>query len=57
VKLGQNQDLVCYRKKQSFRQCEEKISTASDQYILSYVKKLQGGVKLAPPPAGIGLRN
>ena len=35
----------------------QKISTASDQYFLSYVKKkLQGGVKLTPPPAGIGLK-
>ena len=33
----------------------EKISTASDQYFLSYVKKTTGGVKLTPPPAGIGL--
>ena len=35
----------------------QKISTASDQYFLSYVKKLRGGVKLTPPPAGIGLSN
>ena len=75
LKVGQNKDLVCYRKKQSFRQCawglrqlvlkpgfrlwvcrkSQKISTASDQYFLSYVKKLQGGVKLPPPPlAGKG---
>ena len=33
----------------------QKISTASDQYFLSYVKKTTGGVKLTPPPAGIGL--
>ena len=33
-----------------------KISTASDQYFLSYVKKTTGGgVKLTPHPAGIGL--
>ena len=68
VKVGQNKDLVCYRQKQSFRQCawglrhlvlkpgfrpkggglwvcknSQKISTASDQYFLSYVKKTQGG--------------
>ena len=35
----------------------QKISTASDQYFLSYVKKLQGVVKLTPPPAGIGLKH
>ena len=81
VKVGQNKDLVCYRKKQSFRQCSwrlrqlvlkpgfrpkgralcskksQKISTASDQYFLSYVKKTTGrGVKLTRPPAGIGLK-
>ena len=33
----------------------QKISTASDQYFLSYVKKLQGGGQIDPPPAGIGL--
>ena len=34
----------------------QKISTASDHYFLSYVKKTTGGVvKLTPPPAGIGL--
>ena len=27
----------------------QKISTASDQYFLSYVKKTTGGVKLTPP--------
>ena len=27
----------------------QKISTASDQYFLSYVKKTIGGVKLTPP--------
>ena len=32
----------------------EKISTASDQYFLSYVKKIQGGGQINPP-AGIGL--
>ena len=77
VKVGQNKDLVSYRKKQSFRQCawglrqlvlkpgfrplgelwvwrkSQKISTASDQYFLSYVKKL----KIDPPPAGIGLKD
>ena len=36
----------------------QKISTASDQYFLSHVKKTTGGVKLTPPPpAGIGLRD
>ena len=36
----------------------QNISTASDQYFLSYVKKnTGGGVKLTlPPPAGIGLK-
>jgi len=35
----------------------QKISTASDQYFLSYVKKTTGpGGNLTPPPAGIGLR-
>ena len=29
--------------------------TASDQYFLSYVKKLQGGGQIDPPPIGIGL--
>ena len=33
----------------------QKISTASDQYVLSYVKKLQGGGSNWPPPAGIVL--
>ena len=35
----------------------QKISTASDQYFLSYVNKTTGGgVKLTPPPPpGIGL--
>ena len=70
VEMGQNKDLVCYRKKQSFRQCawglrqlvlklglglkgglgvckkSQKISTASDQYFLSYVKKTTGGIGL-----------
>ena len=80
LKMGQNKDLVFYRKKQSFRQCawrlrklvlkpgfrpkgralgmkeKSKNSTASDQYFLSYVKKIQGGGKLTPtPPAEIGL--
>ena len=79
VEVGQNKDLVCYRKNQSFRQCawglrqlvlkpgfrpkrglwvckkSQKISTASDQYFLSYVKKLQGS-NWPPPPAGIGLK-
>ena len=27
----------------------QKISTASDQYFLSYVKKTTGGVKVTPP--------
>ena len=32
-----------------------KISTALDQYFLSYVKKLHGGGQIdAPPLAGIG---
>ena len=49
----------------SFRQCarglwacrkSQKISTASDQYFLSYVKKTRGeGGQIDPPPAGIGL--
>ena len=63
LKVGQNKDLVCYRKKLSLRKCawgprqlvlkpgfklkgglwvcrkSQKISTASDQYFLSYVKK------------------
>ena len=69
LEVGQNKDLVCYRKKQSFRRVvlvsikglwvwrkSQKISTASDQYFLSYVKKLQGGGQLDPPPAGIGLK-
>ena len=35
----------------------QKISTASDQYFLSYVKKTTGGGQIdPPPPAGIGLR-
>jgi len=30
----------------------QKISKVSDQYFLSYVKKkLQGGIKLTPPPS------
>ena len=34
-----------------------KISTASDRYFLSYVKKTTGGGQIEPPlPAGIGLR-
>jgi len=34
----------------------QKISTASDQYFLSYVKKTSGGGQIdPPPPAGIGL--
>ena len=62
LKVGQNKDLVCNRKKQSFRQLvkksgfrpwvfrkSQKISTASDQYFSSYVKKTTGGVKLTPP--------
>ena len=66
VKVGQNKDLVCYRKKQAFRQCawglrqlvlklwvcrkSQKISTASDQ-------KTTGGSNCPPTPqAGIGLR-
>ena len=72
LEVGQNKDLVCYRKIQSFRQSpvlslkgglwvcrkSQKISTASDQYFLSYVKKnYRGGVKLTPPPAGIGLNS
>ena len=31
------------------------MSTASDQYFLSYVKKTTGGGQIDPPPAGIGL--
>ena len=80
LKVGQNKDLVCYRKKQSFMKCawglrqlvlkpglirpnlkgglwvcrkSQKMSTASNQYFLSYVKKTTGGVKLTPPPVGI----
>jgi len=35
----------------------QKISTALDQYFLSYVKKnYRGGGQIAPPPAGIGSR-
>ena len=33
-----------------------KISTASDQYFLSYVKKTRGGGQIDPPPAGLGLK-
>ena len=64
-------DLVCYRKKQSFRHGQlvlkpsfrpkgtalgmykkSKISRASDQYFLNYVKKnYGGGVKLTPSPS------
>ena len=68
LKVGQNKDLVCYWKKQSFRQYKslvlglngwllvfrksQKISTASDQYFLSYVKKnYRGGNQIAPPPS------
>ena len=49
--LGLIRGLGVFRKSQ-------KISTVSDQYFLSYVKKTAGGgvVKLTPPPtAGIGL--
>ena len=35
----------------------QKISTASDQYYFSYVKKTTGGGQIAPPPAGIGLNS
>ena len=68
IEMGQNKDLVWYRKKQWFRQyawglrplvlkgglwvCRknQKISTVSDQYFLSYVKKTTGGrVNLTPP--------
>ena len=81
LKVGQNKDLVCYRKKQSFRQCawglrqlvlkpgfrpkwralrvlrkSQKISTTSDQYFLSYVKKTSGGSNLPPPLEGNGLK-
>ena len=34
----------------------QKMSTASDQYFLSYVKKTTGGGQIDPPPAGIGLK-
>ena len=34
----------------------QKISTASDQYFMSYVNKIQGKGQIAPPPAGIGLK-
>ena len=79
VEVGQNKDLVCYRQKQSFRQCawglrqlvlkpgfrpkgralgmwvckkSQKISTASDQHFLSYVKKTTGGGgQIDPPPS------
>jgi len=30
----------------------QKISTASDQYFLSYVKKTTGGGQIDPPPSG-----
>ena len=33
----------------------QKVSTASDQYFMSYVKKLKGGGQIDPLPAGIGL--
>ena len=33
------------------------MSTASDQYFLSYVKKTTGGGQIDPPPAGIGLKD
>ena len=62
LEVGQNKDLVCYRKKQSFRRVvlvsikglwvwrkSQKISTASDQYFLSYVKKKTGGGSNWPP--------
>ena len=67
LKVGQNKDLVGYRKKKSFRQCawglrqlvlkpgfskSQTISTAADQYFLSYVKKLQGG-QIDPPPTSM----
>ena len=80
LKVGQNKDLVCYRKKLSLRKCawgprqlvlkpgfklkgglwvcrkSQKISTASDQYFLSYLKK-NFRVQTDPPPAGIGLKD
>ena len=34
----------------------QKISTASDQYFWSYVKKNYTGGQIDPPPAGIGLK-
>ena len=47
--LGLKEGLWVCRKSQ-------KISTASDQYFLSYVKRTTVGVKLTPPlPAVIGL--
>ena len=75
VKVDQNKGLVCYRKKQSFRQCacglrqlvlnpvlglkrglwvcrkSQKISTASDQYFLSYVKNTTGEGQFDPAPS------
>ena len=41
--LGQKGGLWVFRKSQ-------KISTASDQYFLSYVKKTTGGGQIDPPP-------
>ena len=39
-----------------FRKSQKKISIASDQHYLSYVKNQRGGVNWPPPPAGIGLK-
>ena len=47
--LGPKKGFWVFRKSQ-------KISTASDQYFLSYVKKTTGGGQIDPPPAGIGLK-
>ena len=46
VEVGQNKDLVCYRKKQSFRQCAWGLR----QLVLKGV-----GGQSVPPPVGLGL--
>ena len=70
LKVGENKDLVCYRKKQSFRQCAWGLR----QLVFGYLgkvrkfwqpqtntfwvmqKKTTGGGKIdPPPPTGIGL--
>ena len=71
LKVGQNKDLVCYWKKESFRQLKspvldlkgglwvfrksQKILTASDQYFLSCVKKTKGGGGSNCPPPPAGI--